>query len=376
MPQCSFVTGDSQPCRHPANPGNLPRHLHVCTVHSRVYQRAVTNHDYHHRVDQCVFKANGPRHPRGWCEETRLDGTPYCERHTQYHLTRRAQVQAHRDRVAQQDVVVAAMLDEFLARNPLPPWQEVVREVNEILVNVAPERTRYRAALQYYTHVIRDHDTLLFNIEWNRARVGGIPPVNVQPQDRTLRALALDGQNVHTRHVVEQTREIEALLLAVPIPATQQTETIIAKMWLRLPPPCQKWSRMLETLNDIHKWFNQTDCRATGDSLYRRMLRGTVAKINRTEDEIKNELYLRLWQECHESVGMCCEGHLSRLGNVFVGFDDAFRPPVAFGEILQQTMSAIAALEIADEEKRERATAWFVEHAVPEAERAAWLEAF
>jgi hypothetical protein len=88
------------------------------------------------------------------------------------------------------------------------------------------------------------------------------------------------------------------------------------------------------------------------------------------------ELNKRLWEECKEATGMCCEGHISRLCNVLVGFDDAFQPPVALGELIQQKMGAIAGLDVDEEEKRRQANAWFDEVAVPTAERVAWLEAF
>jgi hypothetical protein len=61
---------------------------------------------------------------------------------------------------------------------------------------------------------------------------------------------------------------------------------------------------------------------------------------------------------------------------VLVGFDDAFQPPVAFGELMQQKMAAISGLDVPEEEKRRQATQWFDEHGVPEAERVAWLDAF
>jgi hypothetical protein len=59
-----------------------------------------------------------------------------------------------------------------------------------------------------------------------------------------------------------------------------------------------------------------------------------------------------------------------------VGFDDAFDPPVPLGEILQNKMSALFALEIPTEEKLAQAIAFFNEYAVSEEERAPWLEAF
>jgi hypothetical protein len=137
------------------------------------------------------------------------------------------------------------------------------------------------------------------------------------------------------------------------------------------------YSTFLTVSADINKWFNTKDCRARDDTLYRRLLRGLVALItSEKDDERKEEMFRRCWEECNESVGMCCEGHISRLCNVLVGFDEAFQPPVPFGEILQGKMAAIAGLDVTEEEKRKQANAFFDEHKVPEADRTAWLEAF
>ena len=73
---------------------------------------------------------------------------------------------------------------------------------------------------------------------------------------------------------------------------------------------------------------------------------------------------------------MCCDGHMSRLCNILVGFDDAFKPPVSTREVLQNRMSAIAALELETEEKIKQATDVLNELKIPEDQRGAWLEAF
>ena len=169
---------------------------------------------------------------------------------------------------------------------------------------------------------------------------------------------------------------MEAKLLEVPVPETQGTEAVMVREWLRLIIPRHSWGRILKTSVDIHAWFNKSMCRAENDNLYRRLLRGAVAKISRMDGDLRDQLFRRLWEECYEAVGLCCEGHISRLCNVFVGFDDAFRPPVSLGEILQNKMSAISQEELTAEEKVARATAIFEELGVPAVERTAWLEAF
>ena len=130
-------------------------------------------------------------------------------------------------------------------------------------------------------------------------------------------------------------------------------------------------------MNDMHRWYDTRSCRTNNDWLYKRTLDGlymTIRKLDGTES--KNEIYQRVFEECFESVGMCCDGHISRLCNVLVGFDDAFLPPVPFGEILQNKMAAIYAMEIETSEKIKQAMEFFNEFAVPEAERTAWLDAF
>jgi hypothetical protein len=93
-------------------------------------------------------------------------------------------------------------------------------------------------------------------------------------------------------------------------------------------------------------------------------------------EETRQELVKRAFEECSESVSMCCEGHLSRLCNVMVGFDDAFMPPVSTAEILQNKMGAISLLDISTEEKIEQAKKVLEELGVPSIEHEVWLEAF
>lgn len=266
-----------------------------------------------------------------------------------------------------------AILDGLLDRIPRPPWQEVMVELFNR--QDLADHVRYQIAFAFYIRADDTMDARIFRIAWNALEGQAHPLPPLPPARGTLAALAADTQNVHTRAVTTQTQALEELLLAVPVPETQQTETSIAQAWLGFNRPVA-WRYILKTLNDIHRWFGTVSCRQENDNLYRRILRGVVAKINRTDSELRAELYRRLWEECHESVGMCCEGHISRLCNVFVGFDEAFRPPVSLGELLQSKMAAIAGLDASEEEKRRQATEFFNEHGVPAEERTAWLEAF
>ena len=314
-----------------------------------------------------------------WCNNDHADGSIYC----QDHLDMFARWARQADLARQRQQNIRAKVNALVNRAPRPEWRDVAREL--FANNMRDHVFNYQVALAYFTD-IRVHppghaeggDTMIFRRFWRILEIGALAAAPPPPAVRhaELAALARDGQNVHTRHVVEQTRGLEEKLLAVPVPDRQITEVAISQEWIRLISTRIRWGTILKTINDVHRWFAQTDCRRAGDNLYRRLLRAVVAKINRAEGETRDELYRRLWEECYEATGMCCEGHISRLCNVFVGFDEEFKPPVSLGELLQNKMAAIAMSDVSDEEKLTQARAFFDEVGVPEADRTAWLEAF
>lgn len=179
-----------------------------------------------------------------------------------------------------------------------------------------------------------------------------------------LQQFVEDNQNVHRKVVTDNTNTQTDKLLAVTVPAEQDTLGEIRKLF----------GKGRKVMEDAEHWYAITMCRKEADCLYKRTLDGLWAMIKASEH--KEELCKRLVQEMTEAVGMCCEGHLSRLCNVLVGFDDAFSSVVSKGEILQQKMAAIAALEVTDRTKKMRAKKLLRELDVPAAEHAAWLDAF
>jgi hypothetical protein len=205
-----------------------------------------------------------------------------------------------------------------------------------------------------------------------------VPPLNLpaQPQPTNLAMIARDRQNVHTTAVSQQTNKgLEKLLEEAKGPSLERAPQWFAARWML--KSYGEWEQIARTVNDMYRWYDTQTCRTTNDWLYRRALDGLYTIIRKIETpETKSELYKRVFEECYESIGMCCDGHISRVCNVLVGFDETFAPPVPFGEILQNKMAAIAALEIETSEKVKQATEFFNEFAVPESDRVAWLEAF
>jgi hypothetical protein len=126
----------------------------------------------------------------------------------------------------------------------------------------------------------------------------------------------------------------------------------------------------------MRKWWNQTSCVQQHDYLYRRLLRRLWFKIKTTEnEETRTELTKRLQQECGEAFGLCCAGHINRLCNVMVGFDERFVQEVKKGDttVLQNRFAQIAQIED-DVEKYIQATRVIAEQGLTAEEAAPWLD--
>jgi hypothetical protein len=186
-----------------------------------------------------------------------------------------------------------------------------------------------------------------------------------QVEHRPLEQFAQDSQNVHTKHVTEQTIHAQKELISIVASGNVLEE--IEREWKGK----YKYGKVL---NDMKYWYSVSLCITKDDWLYKRMLDGLWTKIK--EHKEKEELVKRLWEESLDSVGMCCQGHLGRLSNVMIGFGEDSVQQQSFGEILQNKMSEIARLENTTEYKVKQALLFFEQHNVPETERTAWLEAF
>ena len=200
-----------------------------------------------------------------------------------------------------------------------------------------------------------------------------LPP----PRDpnNVLADFTADAQNVHTTVVSEQLNRGMEKLLAQEVPASRDTLAELRANdhdWIASVLHLNNRS-VRTTVNDVSSWYKKRLCRTAGDFLYRKCLDGLTTLILASPH--KDDLLVRFWEEARDATGMCCEGHLARLTNVLVGYDEDVPAPVSAGEILQQKMSAIAALDVRVEEKVGQAWAVFLELNIPMEERMAWLEA-
>ena len=344
MDQCVAQTGEHRRCTRMGNrsPDGSP-HLHMCGTHLAQHMVRVNGGAGAHPAGRCLHATR--RHNQfTWCADAPVDGSAYCAAHAPW-----------------RDAADAAVAEFHLGDAEIRAWAELQG------AHVADDRMAdFRVwAMAQGLHIVVD----------GPAAAGAGPPPALPPP--ALGVLALDTQNVHTGVVNRVTEEGISRLCAIEIPRTQDTRRSILHAFTAMDV---QYESLMTVWRDIEYWWRVERCRAPAhlppDMLYRITLRGLVAYIERVESaETRTELYRRLYQEALESVGMCCDGHMARLVNVLVGFDDAFRPPVSQGELIQNRIAAIAALEgVSVEERQRQANAFFDEIAYPAADRAAWID--
>ena len=187
---------------------------------------------------------------------------------------------------------------------------------------------------------------------------------------QTLAGIAGDRQNIHTAVISTQTNQGLKVLFEQVVPPDQATLFEIVTAWRELK--VAEVPEIQSVLQDMAEWYTRSMCRAEGDFLYMRVLDHLWSLILHSEEN--TELVKRLYQECFEAKGMCCDGHINRLVNVMVGFHDAFNPPLSPKEILQNKMSAIAMRDGSLDDKIKEAMEVFEEVKLPEEERQVWLD--
>jgi hypothetical protein len=186
-----------------------------------------------------------------------------------------------------------------------------------------------------------------------------------------LRRLAHDNQNLHNKVVVEQTNSALQLLLDHPVPPGQRTMDEIMTCWI------SRWPKynFKPVFEDMTMWGKTATIYKCNDYAYRYALRGAWAKIKTYPEEFRKTLEYRLICECAESVHMCAEGHIARLANVFVGFDEAFQTELSVGEKVGNAMSALSSSELSLKEKLEEGQKILTGFGLSAEEQAPWLEA-
>ena len=72
---------------------------------------------------------------------------------------------------------------------------------------------------------------------------------------------------------------------------------------------------------------------------------------------------------------MCCDGHITRIVNVLVGFDEAFAPELTVAEKVQNLFASLAAKNCSLLEKVAEGVQNLRKFGVPENEWEPWIDA-
>lgn len=192
---------------------------------------------------------------------------------------------------------------------------------------------------------------------------------NEEPLKRFVR----DAQNVHTGFIAQNTNQTFEALARETVPEKAKTLDKIMNAW------CGKsyinYNKLHLVYEDMKKWGNTATVSAENDYAYRKALRGAVAKIMGFDEEVREELWKRLWEEAVEALGMCAQGHLSRIANVFVGFDLSAVAIVPPRELFQNEISVVATSSRTSEDKAAVAKELMAKYSIPVGEQQVWLDA-
>jgi len=332
------------------------------------------------RHNGCSVIMNGPRR---WCPHDVEENALICRAHR---LTIERRV-ARAQNMREIEDTVGRIYGDYWNINPRPVWRTVVDRI--VLRRIAGEITdniAHRAARRYFFRTA-GHETWVFGQYWDWAVNGRVGPMPIEPQAlprgiiplqnlNQLAVIAADRQNVHTRMVSQQTNAGLEKLLAFPLPNRRhRIPDWFAARWLI--QSYGNWDFVKRTVDDMQLWYKQASCRAIDDHLYKKALDGLFYLIRSvTVEDTKTELFKRVFEECSESVGLCCDGHISRICNVLVGFDDTFTTPLSTGEVLQNEIAVIAGKDsLSLEEKIHQANIVFERLGIAQPDRTAWIEA-
>lgn len=356
-----------------------------CSLHQRVWEKECEKHGVP-APNQCLHIYAGKNARR--CGDAKQEGRQLCPHHWRKFGEKRgvekttSLIERHIGRLRNNNIlsaydivdeVVTPELRERILEAFDGEWHGDNRFLNILLARISFVRpdTDWTELVDYirnrWLRIILQED------------IPALPHPTAQPQTQ-LTTLANDPQNTHTKVVSDATNKATAILLDR---IKHLDHTIAPTHWMNwlavawLTRCGKNYGPMSFVIADMADWWKKSECREKGDWLYRKLLMGVADIIYEEKDEEKQtELLKRLYEECDEARGMCCEGHITRLCNVFVGFDEAFKPQMSSGEQLQNEMATLASADMSDEEKRERAREVLERLHVPADQHGAWLEAF
>ena len=209
------------------------------------------------------------------------------------------------------------------------------------------------------------------NVYWRMMDMVNIWAMRIAGPVENLGKIATDRQSVHAVSVTKNTNDGIFILEKQLVPIGQKTLAEIEKEWLKVYHD----TKVKKVIADMKDWGSRKQVMDKTSNTYKSVLRGLWAKIKTFDSELKSELTKRLWEECTEALGMCADGHVGRLINVLIGFDEQFKNSVSPKEYFQNNISLIAKSSVPMPFKLEQAKRLMDDIEMPEEERQVWLEA-
>ena len=247
--------------------------------------------------------------------------------------------------------------------------QKLAKNFIEWALPLLNERILAIDDMEDYIHVqefaeVRDILWPILDDVWTPAYRG--PVIN-------LGAMAEHGQSVHMKEIETTTKTGIALLQEMNIPQGQKTLREIEEAFRLSVDDKEAVSKVIA---DMTTWGAKKTVMDTKKNIYRPTLRGLWAKIKTYDDETKAELIQRLYEEASESLEMCADGHVARLVNVLVGFDDNFKLQISPMEYFQENIAKISENTVAPLEfKIDQVKRLMDDINMPEEQRGAWISA-
>jgi hypothetical protein len=237
---------------------------------------------------------------------------------------------------------------------------------------------RYEGMLAQGRRTIQEIDDIIFQLPFEEARMRLWSMIDIWtmtykgpvPQ---LKDIASSEQSVHTTVVLKATNDGIGILSDISVPDNQKTLLEICQAWVEASVICRK--KIEAVMKDMKFWGSKPTVMHKTKNVYKDVLRGLWAKIKTYKGELYDELIKRLWEECWESIGLCADGHVGRLVNVLVGFDEEFKNDVSPMVYFQNNIALIADADTPLEFKIQQAKKLMDDIGMPEDQRDNWLSA-
>jgi hypothetical protein len=254
---------------------------------------------------------------------------------------------------------------------------KVILHMEIVIFIVGFCQERYETMLAQGTKTIQAIDEMIFELPFEEVRqrlwtMIDIWTMTYKGPVPELRDIASSEQSIHSTVVLKVTNDGIGILSDISVPDGQKTISEI----------CQAWTtgycsdKIKDVIKDMKFWGSKPTVMHKTKNVYKDVLRGLWAKIKSYKGEMYNELIKRLWEECYESIGLCADGHVGRLVNVLVGFDEEFKTDISPMVYFQNNISIIADADTPLTFKIKQATKLMDEIGMPEAQRIDWLSAF